>query len=139
MAVPVWQSRWRTQPKWLRAISCAVLAALATVLTAPLWHSHAHPCGDACRAPGCLCHGQGEQGKEHGNGGGDPAKSHDDDEDSCAICMTVSAPMGDGLPTLPVLDLPGPGSPELWLGAERWAVMWVGRDRASRGPPVGAV
>lgn len=144
MAISAWQTRWRSQPQSLRVVAWVVLASIAMVLTVPMWHGHAH--GYAHGHVHGYAHGHVHAvvGEEHAfeDGGAGHSSEHGSDpagpgdhEDSCPICMTVSAPMGDGLPTLPLFDVPGPGSPDLWLGAERAAVMWAGRDRASRGPP----
>ena len=57
------------------------------------------------------------------------------DEHDCPVCLAVSAPVGDGLPAALVLHaLPASGFIR-WMGSQRIAVLWVGRDRASRGPP----
>jgi hypothetical protein len=62
----------------------------------------------------------------------DGASTHDDD---CPVCLAIATPTGDGLPDLPVFEPPVLGDLVRWMGHERWAVLWAGRDRASRGPP----
>lgn len=69
----------------------------------------------------------------HGHADGEPG--HDDD---CSICAAVATPTGDGLPDLPLFEPPAIGDLVRWMGSQRFAVLWVGRDRASRGPPGGA-
>ncbi|MFT3683579.1 MAG: hypothetical protein QM783_01425 [Phycisphaerales bacterium] len=61
---------------------------------------------------------------------------HDDD---CPVCLAIATPTGDGLPDLPVFEPPALGALIRWMGDERLAVLWAGRDRASRGPPMSMV
>ncbi len=97
------QSRLRSRPRLLRGVSWLLLATLAAVFSATLWHSH------------------------------DRSSPHQ--EDDCAVCAAVMTPTGDGLPELPLFEPPALGELVRWMGAQRFAVLWVGRDRASRGPP----
>ena len=109
-----------------RAAALAALVSLLTVFTAPLWHDHSHdhhPHEDVC-----------EHDHDH-----DSDQSPGHHEDDCPVCVAVEAPTGDGLPDLPLLQPPPAGGFARWVGSERWAVLWAGRDRASRGPPLDVV
>jgi hypothetical protein len=128
---------WRLVAAW------SVVVALLAVAAAPLWHDHAHdhaPPPAAAKghvhADGTCCthdHGTTSKGAPPPSDRHAPAPT---DGDDCAICLAVHAPMGDGLPSLPLLDLPVAAGMVRLFGAERPSVEWVGRDRASRGPPL---
>ncbi|MDP1661900.1 MAG: hypothetical protein Q8L55_08280 [Phycisphaerales bacterium] len=125
---------------WRRVAAWSVIGALAVVAAAPIWHDHARDHGPVGAT--ALAHPPGTCGShDHAHGG--PSTSHSDqtpaspsdEHDPCAICVAAHAPNGDGLPSLPLFDVPVTAELLRRLGAERRSVEWVGRDRASRGPP----
>lgn len=121
------RSFWRRRRLWWpRGVSLAVVVSLLTITTAPIWHHHDHDGGNERLA----------DAGQHDRNGQDKHKPHDDD--GCSLCAAVHAPTGDGFSSLPFFKPPPCGELVRWMGAERAAVLWVGTDRASRGPPLQA-